>query len=107
MAKKKDEKEDGGGATNNNVYIMHKEFAWVPARLLSLEGEKGKVSVPMYKDEGSILTDNGEGATSWEEQKVSLKHYPGKTFPMQNLNKDDKLEEVPDMCDLPFLHEVR
>jgi hypothetical protein len=28
-----DEGEATGG-TNNNVYIMHKEYAWVPARLL-------------------------------------------------------------------------
>jgi hypothetical protein len=104
---KEDEKGGDGGGTNNNVYIMHKEYAWVPARLLSLDGDKGKVSVPQYADEASILTDNGEGASSWEEKTVSLKHYPGKTFPMQNLNKDDKLDEQKDMCDLAFLHEVR
>jgi hypothetical protein len=107
MAPKDEEKKGDGGTTNNNVYIMHKEYAWVPARLLSVDGEKGKVSVPQYPDEASILTDNGKGATSWEEKTVSLKHYPGKTFPMQNLNKDDELDEKPDMCDLAFLHEVR
>jgi hypothetical protein len=102
-----DKAEDAGGSTNNNVYIMHKEYAWVPARLLSLEGDKGKVSVPQYADESSILTDNGEGASGWEEKIVSLKGYPGGTFPMQNVNKDEKLDEMKDMCDLPFLHEVR
>jgi hypothetical protein len=100
-------KGDGGGATNNNVYIMHKEYAWVPARLLSIEGDKAKVSVPQYKDESSILTDNGNGATGWEEKVISMKGYPGGTFPMQNLDKDDMLDEKADMCDLPFLHEVR
>jgi hypothetical protein len=101
------EEGEATGGTNNNVYIMHKNYAWVPARLLSLEGDKGVVSVPQYADEASILTDNGEGATSWEEKTVSVKGYPGGTFPMQNVGEDEKLNEMQDMCDLPFLHEVR
>jgi hypothetical protein len=105
------EEEAGGDTGNNNVYMMHKQYAWVPARLLSIEGAKGKemgkLNVPQYADEASILTDNGAGAISWEEKTVPLKGYPGGTFPMQNTNADDKLEEVADMCDLPFLHEVR
>lgn len=99
--------EDGGGATSNNVYIMDKKFAWVPARLVESLGDKAIVSVPIYSDEAKILSDGGKGATSWKEDKVSLKHYPGKTLPMQNVDKSGMLTMVEDMVDLPFLHEVR
>jgi hypothetical protein len=108
MAPKEEEEEkDGGGATSNNVYIMDKEYAWVPARLLSTSGDKATVSIPEYADEASILTDNGAGAKSWTEKTISIKNYPGKTLPMQNLDKAQKLQEKADMVDLPFLHEVR
>lgn len=106
MAKDKDS-EDGGGATSNNVYIMDKKFAWVPARLVESQGDKAIVSVPIYDDESKILSDGGKGAKSWKEDKVSLKHYPGKSLPMQNVDKSGMLTMVDDMVDLPFLHEVR
>jgi hypothetical protein len=98
---------DGGGATSNNVYIMDKKFAWVPARLVESSGDKATVSVPTYPDEHLILSDGGKGAKSWTEEKVSLKHYPGKSLPMQNVDKAGMLTMVDDMVDLPFLHEVR
>lgn len=109
MGKKdKKEKEDGGGAaaTSNMVYVLDKEFAWVPARLLEMNGDKAKVSIPSYADEASILSDGGKGAKSWREEMVSLKHYPGKTLPMQNTDKSGNLVPKEDMVDLPFLHEV-
>ena len=99
--------DDGGGATSNNVYIMDKKFAWVPARLVEMQGDKAIVSVPMYEDESKILSDGGKGAKSWKEDKVSLKHYPGMALPMQNVDKSGNLSMVDDMVDLSFLHEVR
>jgi hypothetical protein len=95
------------GGTSNNVYVMDKEFAWIPSRLISQEGDKAKVEVPTYENETMMLTDGGAGAKKWEEKTISLKFYPGKSMPMQNLNEDGVLNEVEDMVNLPFLHEVR
>ena len=92
-------------ATSSGVYVLDKEFAWVPARLVSQEGEKATVSIPTYADEASILTDGGKGAKSWREESVNLKHYPGKALPLQNV-VNGSLNEKEDMVDLPFLHEV-
>lgn len=97
----------GSAATSNNVYVMDKELAWVPARLLDLQGDKATVSIPSYPDEGSILNDGGKGATKWREETIKLKNYPGQTLPMANVDKGGVLVEKEDMVDLPFLHEVR
>ena len=97
--------DDGKGSTAGMIYIFDKELAWVPARLVSQDGDNAVVSIPTYADEGSILTDGGKGAKSWREEQISLKNYPGKQFPLQNI-KNGKLVEVADMVDLPFLHEV-
>lgn len=99
-------KKTSAEATSSGVYCLDKEFAWVPARLVSQEGEKAVVSIPTYADEASILTDGGAGAKSWREETINLKHYPGKTLPLQNMI-NGKLNEKEDMVDLPFLHEVR
>ena len=99
-------KSGGGAATSNNVYIMDKKYAWVPARMVENLGDKAIVSVPIYSDEAKILSDGGKGAESWKEDKVSLKHYPGKSLPLQNVDKSGMLTMVPDMVDLPYLHEV-
>ena len=98
--------EGGGGATSNNVYVMDKKFAWVPARLVESNGDKAIVSIPEYESEEKILSDGGKGAVRWKEDKVSLKHYPGKALPMQNVDKAGMLTVVKDMCDLSYLHEV-
>ena len=100
--------KDAGSAeaTSSGVYVLDKEFAWVPARLIEQSGEKATVSIPTYEDEASILTDGGKGAKSWREETVNLKHYPGKTLPLQNM-VNGQLNEKQDMVDLPFLHEVR
>jgi hypothetical protein len=103
---KKEKDKSGGASTSNNVYVMDKEFAWMPARLVSQDGDKAVVSIPTYADEPSILSDSGKGAKSWREETVSLKHYPGKTLPLQNLAKNGELNKKDDMVDLPFLHEV-
>jgi hypothetical protein len=100
------EKEDGGSTGSSSVYVMDKEFAWMPARLISTSGDKAVVSIPTYPEEAKILSDDGKGAVSWREETISLKNYPGKTLPLQNV-KDGVLIEKEDMVDLPFLHEVR
>ena len=98
-------KSGSAEATSSGVYVLDKEFAWVPARLIEQDGEKATVSIPTYADEASILTDGGKGAQSWREETVSLKHYPGKALPLQNM-LNGQLNEKEDMVDLPFLHEV-
>jgi hypothetical protein len=103
---KKDKDKSGGASTSNNVYVMDKEYAWMPARLVSQDGDKAIVSIPTYADEPSILSDSGKGAKSWREETISLKHYPGKALPLQNLAKNGDLNKKDDMVDLPFLHEV-
>jgi len=100
------EDKGGAGATSNNVYVMDKKFAWVPARLVESNGDKAIVSIPEYESEEKILSDGGKGAVRWKEEKVTLKHYPGKALPMQNVDKAGVLTMVQDMCDLPYLHEV-
>lgn len=96
----------GAAATSNNVYVMDKEFGWIPARLVDQQGEKAVVSIPTYGDEAAILSDGGKGAKSWREETISLKYYPGKSLPLQNVSKSGTLVEKEDMVDLPFLHEV-
>ncbi|KAL7577734.1 hypothetical protein ACA910_010498 [Epithemia clementina (nom. ined.)] len=96
-------KDDQGAS--GMIYVFDKDLAWVPARLLSRDGEKAKVSIPTYADEADILTDGGKGAKSWREETVNLKLYPGQQFPLQNI-KGGNLVETEDMVDLPFLHEA-
>lgn len=98
-------KDKGGAATANEVYVLDKNFAWVPARLVETNGDKAKVSIPQYSDEEKIASDSGKAATSWTEKEVSLKHYPGKSLPLQNI-KNGVLNVKEDMVDLPYLHEV-
>ena len=98
-------KAESAEATSSGVYVLDKEFAWVPARLVEQSGEKATVSIPTYADEASILTDGGKGAKSWREETINLKHYPGKALPLQNM-QNGALNEKEDMVDLPFLHEV-
>lgn len=106
MGKSKEASGGGAGATSNNVYILDKEFAWIPARVLEQSGDTAKVSIPVYASEAAILSDGGKGAKSWKEDTVKLKHYPGKALPLQNVNNAGELQEKEDMVELPFLHEV-
>jgi len=104
---KKKEKGGGAGATSNNVYILDKDYAWIPAQLKEQKKDEAIVNVPSYPSEEKIICDGGKGASGWKEQTVKLKHYPGKSLPLQNVDKAGNLLEKEDMVDLPFLHEVR
>jgi hypothetical protein len=105
MAKK--EKAGSGDSTSNHCYIMDKALAWIPACMISQEGDIANVKIPTYPDEASIINDNGKGATSWREEKIKLKGYAGGGLPIANVDADGLLIEKEDMVDLPFLHEVR
>jgi hypothetical protein len=79
---------------------------WIPAQVLSVEGDIAKVNIPQYPEESKILSDGGNTAVGWKQGEVKLKNYPGKSLPLANAAKDGSLLEKEDMCDLPFLHEV-
>jgi hypothetical protein len=89
------------------IYIKDPEFAWIPATLEKSEGDKAYVSVPQYKDEQSISSDGGRRATSTAEDVISLKDYPHKVLPLQNVDANGNLLVFSDMVKLPYLHEVR
>jgi len=89
------------------VFVKDPEHAWVPATLISQEGDKAKVSVPTYKDEQSMICDGGRSAKESEERVVKLKDYPNKVLPLQNVDGNNNMPEFADMVQLPYLHEVR
>jgi hypothetical protein len=88
-------------------YVRDPEFAWVPATLVNLEGDKATVKIPQYATEQAIASDNGRAAKSSIEKKVSLKDYPHNVLPLQNVDANGNLLEFADMVQLPYLHEVR
>ena len=95
--------------TSNHVYIHSTEHGWIPARVLEMQddGKKAKVSVPIYRSEAAIQSDGGKKAKTFETRVVDLNEYTNKTLLLQNVDEDGRLNQVEDMVDLPFLHEVR
>jgi hypothetical protein len=95
--------------TSNNVYIASAEYAWVPARVLDIDSNQGtaNVSIPLYKDEQHIQSDGGKKAVKFDRRCIQLKDYVNKALPLQNVDENGILNEVQDMVDLPFLHDVR
>jgi hypothetical protein len=89
-----------------HVYVKDPESAWVPAVLERSEGDKAYVTVPTYKDEQSMTSDNGRAAKGKTEQVVNLKDYHHKVLPLANVDANGNLLEFPDMVQLPYLHEV-
>jgi hypothetical protein len=98
--------DDEGGGTAQEIYVLDKEFAWVPALLVEQGKDTAKVRIPQYKDEPSIVNDGGKTATGWKDETVKLKNYPNQQMPMANM-LNGKLNLQADMCNLPYLHEVR
>jgi myosin-5 len=102
--------------TSNRVYIKSDEHGWVPAKLVSHHaGEAADhadgtvtVSVRQYADQNQIQSD-GDGSRVGSkslEVTVRLADYDGRVLPLQNVDGGGVLREVPDMVDLPFLHEA-
>ena len=97
--------------TSNYVYIRSKEHAWLPGRLLETDEQTSLVSIPRFKDEQQIVQTNGKGNGAsvikrFEKITVHMKDYPSRALPLQNVDEKGNLTVVPDMVDLPFLHEV-
>lgn len=94
--------------TSNNVYIRSEEYAWIPARVVDIvDHDIANVSLPLYKDEQLIQSDGGKKAIKFDRLAVKLTDYANKALPLQNVDENGMLNEVEDMVDLPFLHEVR
>ena len=92
---------------NSFVYILNKDYAWIPATLKETKGGKATCDVPQYADEQSICSDGGRKAKSTKQEVVDLKHYTANVLPLQNVDANGDLIEFPDMVELPYLHEVR
>jgi hypothetical protein len=75
------------------VYVADEQHAWLPAHVLEQSETHIKVKV-FSVDESEVM----------EEEKV----LSSSTFlPLQNVNASGQLLVMPDMVDLPSLHEVR
>jgi hypothetical protein len=83
------------------VYIADSKFGWLPATVISQTGEQ--VTVKVYAAD----QDGTSAAVPLEERTVSLKDYANHQLPLQNVDAAGHLMEMPDMVDLPSLHEVR
>jgi hypothetical protein len=77
------------------VYIQDKNDGWLPANVLSIDG--GSVVVKVY---------NVDSNTELDQRTVNLKDYPNSALPLQNVDATGTLLVMPDMVDLPSLHEV-
>ena len=77
------------------VYVTDKEFGWLPANVVSQDETKATVKV--FDSEGKNLLG---------ERQVMLKDYPNQALPLQNVDASGNLMQMPDMVDLPSLHEV-
>jgi len=93
-------------SSHNHVYVRSEEHAWVPARLLDLQGDEAIVQVPQIRNEQAIGLRKGGASSSQERCTISLADYPNKALPLQNCGEDGALQQVEDMIDLPHLHEA-
>ena len=93
--------------TTNHVYIRDDNYAWIPARVEKTDDDGiAHVVIPEYKDERSIQSDGGRRAKRFRKETVKLADYPNRALPLQNVDEKGNLNQVEDMVDLPFLHEV-
>ena len=84
--------------SDSRVYVSDKEFGWLPATIVSQSDQQ--VTVKVFSVDS--LTEHGS-----DERIVSLQEYPNQQLPLQNVDASGHLMEMPDMVDLPSLHEVR
>jgi hypothetical protein len=65
----------------------------------------GAIDVDVH--ESYLCCDGGKTAFQWERRTIPIQSYPNYTLPLQNVDEETgMLQVVPDMVDLPFLHEV-
>jgi hypothetical protein len=99
-------KGGAGKESSSFVFIRDPVYAWIPCTKIGGDDKKARVRVPQYIDEQAIICDGGASAQGNEEEEVLLKDYNRGLLPMQNVDGGGNLKAYPDMCELPFLHEV-
>ena len=96
--------------SDSRVYISDKVHGWIPATIISQNHENQQVTVKL-QPQHHLGTDQDDHSAQVslanEERTVSLKDYPINQLPLQNVDASGHLMEMPDMVDLPSLHEVR
>lgn len=91
----------------NHAFIRSKDHSWIPAIVTTNDGKHAEVKVPQYKSQQAIKCDAGATAIKgFVMQRIDLSDYPNNALPMQNVNEQGLMEEIPDMVHMPFLHEV-
>lgn len=92
------------------VYVLDKDYAWIPALLVDQTKDQATVSVMEYSNEHEITGSNNVNDDGGRRKKktvtVNLKDYPNGTLPLQNVSADGAVHAVPDMIELSFLHEA-
>ena len=101
------------GQSQAGVYVKDDNHGWLPSKVLSLDSESKsntvhvEVTVPiLVHGDGVADTDTNEYEYEKQERKVNLKDYENETLPLQNMDEGGNSIVVPDMCDLPSLHEA-
>lgn len=90
--------------TSHHVYVKSKEYSWLPARLVEVNDTEATVQLFEHQNEQEIGYGRRQKTS---HHVVKLDDYPNRALPLQNTNADGVLQQVQDMVDLPFLHEVR
>lgn len=89
------------------VYIKDKTYSWIPAKVLSREGNSVSVKIELNQDWNKKTANvNGVSLEDGEERKISLLDYDNNELPLQNVDADGKLIVKPDMVDLKNLNEA-
>jgi len=88
-------------STQTGIFVKDKDFGWLPANVISHEDQNGTVKVAVSTPDQNAGLDQVK-----EERTVKLKDYEANTLPLQNMDEGGNVIVVPDMCDLPSLHEA-
>jgi myosin-5 len=95
------------------VYVRDKDHGWLPGKIVN-EGDESAAASSLSRDH-LPSTNNVQVEVTIPDQfnkkelriiDVSSSDYPNQTLPLQNINQNGHLIVVPDMCDLPSLHEA-
>jgi hypothetical protein len=103
---------EAGTSNTNHVYITSDQYSWMPARVVeysTTDPNQVIVSLSSFKDEDSIGSSKGQKSSQTKTTTtitIDLTTYPNRSLPLQNVDQDGILQQVEDMVDLPFLHEV-
>jgi len=87
-------------ASENGVYVKNKNYGWLPVHVILMEEDTISVSVSIPGNDGD------ESIHNLEKRIIKLKEYDDNALPLQNIDESGDLIEMPDMCDLPSLHEA-